>query len=93
MPFGAVLRHAMMHAAGILIAGILPISCLLIGSLGALTRPVAYYASLGIGVLSLAVLGWLVFAHRGNRWPIRLAGAIGTALLGAIVVALNGIIH
>lgn len=92
-PFGVVLRHAMSHAAGIPIAAILPVVCLLIGSVGGFTRPAAYYASLGVGVLSLGVLGWFVFAHRGNAWPIRLAGAVGTALLGAIVVALNGLIH
>ena len=92
-PFRVVLRHAIGHGAGLLISAVLPVVCLLIGSLGGITRSSAYYASLGVGVLSLGVLGWFVFAHRGNAWPIRLAGAVGTALLGAIVVALNGIIH
>ena len=92
-PFGVVLRHAMSHAAGILIAAALPILCLLIGSIGGFTQSAAYYSSLGVGVVSLGLLGWFVFAHRGNAWPIRLAGAVGTALLGAIVVALNGLIH
>jgi hypothetical protein len=92
-PFGVVLRHAMSHATGLLIAAVLPIVCLLIGSLGEFTQSAAYYASLGVGVLSLGVLGWFVFAHRGNSWPIRLAGAVGTALLGTIVVAINVLIH
>ena len=93
VPFGTVLRQAMSHAAGLLIAAVLPILCLLIGSFGGFTQTFAYYASLGAGVLSLGVLGWFVFAHRGNAWPVRLAGAVGTALLGAGVVALNGLIH
>lgn len=92
-PFRVVLRHAIGHGAGLLIAAVLPIVCLLIGSLGGFTQSFAYYASLGVGVLSLAVLGWFVFAHRGNAWPIRLAGAAGTALLGGIVVALNALVH
>jgi hypothetical protein len=92
-PFGVVLRHAIGHAAGLPISAVLPLVCLLIGSLGGFTRPFAYYGALGVGVLSLALLGWFVFAHRGNAWPIRLAGALGTALLGAIVVALNALVH
>jgi hypothetical protein len=92
-PFAVVLRHAMEHGAGLLIAAVLPILCLLVGSLGGFTQSFAYYAALGVGVLSLAVLGWFVFAHRGNRWPIRLAGAAGTALLGAVVVWLNTVVH
>ena len=92
-PFRVVLRHAFGHAAGLLISAVLPLACLLIGSLGGFTRPFAYYAALGVGVLSLALLGWFVFAHRGNAWPIRLAGAVGTALLGAVVVWLNTVIH
>jgi hypothetical protein len=92
-PLRTVIRHAMGHASGLLIAAILPLLLLLVGTFGGLTEYIAYYASLGVAVLSLAVLGWLVFAHRGNAWPVRLAGAVGTALLGAIVVFLKSLIH
>jgi hypothetical protein len=92
-PFRVVLRHAIGHGVGLLISAVLPLVCLLVGSLGGFTRPFAYYAALGVGVLSLAVLGWFVFAHRGNAWPIRLAGAAGTALLGGVVVGLNAFVH
>jgi hypothetical protein len=92
-PFGVVLRHAIGHAAGLPISAVLPLACLLIGSLGGFTLPFAYFGALGVGVLSLALLGWFVFAHRGNAWPIRLVGAVGTALLGAIVVGLNALVH
>jgi hypothetical protein len=92
-PFRVVVTQAMVHGAGLLVAAVLPLICLVIGSFGGITQSAAYYASLGVGVLSLAVLGWFVFAHRGNAWPIRLAGAFGTGLLGAGVVALNGLIH
>jgi len=92
-PFGIVVRHATGHASGILVSAVLPLVCLILGSLGWVPGSAAYVSALTVGVLSLAVLGWLVFAHRGNAWPIRLAGAVGTALLGAIVVALNAFIH
>ena len=92
-PFRAVLAHAMTHGVGLLISAVLPVVTLAIGVVGLLPNHVAYLAALGVGVLSLAVLGWFVFAHRGNAWPIRLAGAVGTGLLGAIVVALNALVH
>jgi hypothetical protein len=92
-PFRRVLAHAMTHAVGLLISAVLPLFALLIGVVGLLPNHVAYLAALGVAVLSLAVLGWFVFAHRGNQWPIRLLGAIGTALMGAIVVALNALVH
>ncbi|HMH59015.1 MAG TPA: hypothetical protein VK537_07520 [Galbitalea sp.] len=92
-PFRRVLSHAMKHAVGLLISAVLPLVTLLIGVAGLLPNHVAYLAALGVAVLSLAVLGWFVFAHRGNPWPIRLLGALGTALMGAIVVALNALVH
>jgi hypothetical protein len=92
-PLRIVLGHAMVHSSGLLISAILPLLLLLIGTFGGLTEYIAYYAALAVAVLSLAVLGWLVFAHRGNAWPVRLAGAVGTALLGAIVVFLKSLVH
>jgi hypothetical protein len=92
-PLGTVIRHAMVHSSGLLVAAILPLVFLLVGTFGGLTEYIAYYAALGVAVVVLAVLGWLVFAHRGNAWPVRLAGAVGTALLGAIVIFLKSLIH
>jgi hypothetical protein len=81
----------MVHSSGLLVAAILPLLLLLVGTFGGLTEYIAYYGALGVAVVVLAVLGWLVFAHRGNAWPVRLAGAVGTALLGAIVIALKAL--
>ena len=92
-PFRTVLTHAMTHGAGLLISAVLPLLMLAVGAVGLLPNHVAYQSALAVGVLSLAVLGWFVFAHRGNAWPIRLAGAVGTGLLGAGVVALNSFVH
>jgi hypothetical protein len=88
-PLHTVIRHAMVHSSGLLVSAILPLLLLLVGTFGGLTEYIAYYGALGVAVVVLAVLGWLVFAHRGNAWPVRLAGAVGTALLGAIVIALK----
>lgn len=92
-PLRTVIRQAMLHSSGLLVSAILPLVLLLVGTFGGLTEYIAYYGALAVAVLSLGVLGWLVFAHRGNAWPIRLAGALGTAFLGAIVVFLKSLIH
>lgn len=92
-PFRTVLAHAMVHSSGLLVSAVLPLLFLLVGGLGGFTEHFAYYGSLGAAVVVLAVLGWLVFAHRGNAWPIRVAGAAGTALLGAVVIILKSLIH
>jgi hypothetical protein len=92
-PLRAVVSLAIQHSIGLLAAAVLPLVFLLIGTFGGLTEYVAYYSALGIALVTLAVLGWLVFAHRGNAWPFRQAGAVGTALLGAAVILLKSFIH
>ena len=91
-PMRTVIGHAMAHSSGLLVAAILPLVLLLVGTFGGLTEYIAYYGALAVAVLVLAVLGWLVFTHRGNAWPIRLAGAVGTALLGAVVIFLKALL-
>jgi len=46
-----------------------------------------------VGVLVLAVLGWIAFARRGSSWPIRLAGAVGTAAFGLVMILMKAFIH
>jgi len=91
-PLRVVVGHAMVHSSGLLAAAVLPLLFLLIGTFGGLTEYISYYCALAAAILVLAVLGWLVFAHRGNAWPVRLAGAVGTALLGAVVIVLKAIL-
>ena len=54
---------------------------------------VALWTALWAGVLVLAVLGWIAFARRGASWPIRLAGALGTAAFGFAMILLKAFIH
>jgi hypothetical protein len=91
--FRVVFGHAIAHSAGLLVSAVLPLVFLLLGGLGVLPEQVAYYGSLAVAVLFLAVMGWLTLAHRGNAWPIRLAGAVATALMGGIVVVLKSLVH
>jgi hypothetical protein len=92
-PLRVVFRYALSSSAGLLFAAVLPLLFLLLGVFDILSESLAYFAALAAAVLSLAVLGWLVFAHRGSAWPIRLVGALATAILGAVVILLKAIAH
>ena len=91
VPTRAVLRHAFEHSLGLLTAAVLPLIFLLLGALGAFDEYVAYYLALGASLLSLAVVGWLSVQRRGYGWPLRLAGGLGTVLVGVLVVILKAL--
>jgi hypothetical protein len=91
VPFGTVLRHALGNSAGLLAAAALPLALLLAGALG-VDENVAYYAALAVSVLSLAVIGWFAVQRRGYIWPLRLLGALSSAVVGLLVVVLKAIL-
>ncbi len=91
VPPRVVLRHAFEHSLGLVTAGVLPLLFLLLGALGAFDEYIAYYLALGVSLLSLALVGWLSVRRRGYGWPLRLAGALGTTLMGVLVVILKAL--
>jgi hypothetical protein len=86
-------HHAIVDSNGVLLAAVLPLLFLLLGAVGALDENFAYWCSLGVSVIVLGIVGWMLFQRRGNAWPIRLAGAVATAALGILVVALKALVH
>ena len=91
VPAGAVLQHAFEHSLGLLTAAVLPLFVLLLGALGAFDESVAYYLALGASLLSLGIVGWLSVQRRGYGWLLRLAGGLGTMLVGVLVVILKAL--
>ena len=71
----------------------IPSFILLLGATKAIDDSVALWTALWVGVLVLAVLGWIAFARRGSPWPIRLAGALGTAAFGFAMILMKALIH
>lgn len=88
-----VVAHAMVHSVGLLLAAIVPLLILLVGASGLIGDYTAYFVALTAAVVSLAVVGWFTFVRRGSPWPIRIAGAAGTALMAALVIFLKSLIH
>ena len=66
---------------------------LLLAVVGVVDEYVAYYAALWVGVLVLAVLGYLASARRGSPWYWRVLSALVTASLGLLVIWLSSLVH
>jgi hypothetical protein len=90
---GEAFKSAVSHSHGLLLAAIIPLLFLIVGALGLIEEYTAYYLSLAVGTVVLAVLGWMAFSDRGSGWPMRLLGAVGTAFFGIIVILLKALFH
>jgi hypothetical protein len=93
IPLPEAFRSAIDHSYGLLLAAIIPLLFLILGAIGLIEEYTAYYLSLSVGTVVLAFLGWMAFADRGSKWPIRLLGAVGTAIFGIIVIELKSHLH
>ncbi|GAB3576473.1 hypothetical protein GCM10027406_09280 [Leifsonia lichenia] len=86
-------RRSLRRSVGFLTSAVPPSIVLLLGALRVVDDTVALWVALWLGVAILAVLGFIVFAMRGDSWPIRILGAISTALFGIAMIILKAIIH
>ena len=106
---GTVARHGIHHegviglreafqtsvrrSLGLLASSMIPLSILLLGATRAIDDSLALWTALWAGVVVLAALGWIAFARRGASWPVRLAGALGTAMFGVVMMLMKAFIH
>ncbi|KQW06548.1 hypothetical protein ASC66_08770 [Leifsonia sp. Root4] len=86
-------HRSVRRSIGFLLSALLPCFVLLLGALEAIPDSVAMWTALWLGVVILAVLGYSAFAVRGSSWPVRIAGALGTAAFGFAMIALKALIH
>jgi high-affinity Fe2+/Pb2+ permease len=90
---GIAARDSIRHTAGLLTAMVLPAIFLLLAVVGWVDEYVAYYAALWVGVVVLAVLGYLASARRGSPWQLRFVSALVTASLGLLIIWLSSLVH
>ena len=86
-------RLSLRRSLGLLTSALIPSFILLLGATRAITDIYAIWIALWAGVVVLAVLGWIAFARRGASWPIRVAGALGTAAFGLAMILMKALIH
>lgn len=90
---GEAFRISFRRSLGLLASALIPSFILLLGATRAIPDAYAIWAALWAGVVVLAVLGWIAFSRRGAAWPVRLAGALGTATFGLAMILLKAFIH
>ena len=86
-------RISFRRSLGLLASALIPSFILLLGATRAIPDAYAIWTALWVGVVVLAVLGWIAFSRRGSSWPIRLAGALGTASFGIAMIVMKAFIH
>lgn len=97
MPRGTSLsvsfHRSLRRSVGFLTSAVPPSIVLLLGALRVVDDTVALWVALWLGVVILGVLGFTVFALRGDSWPVRIIGTITTALFGFAMIILKAVIH
>ena len=85
-------RDALDHSWGMLLAGVIPLVVLTLGTLNLLSDQNAIWGTLWVAVLILGILGWLGVASWSPRPQARLLGAVVTSLLGLALVVLKALV-
>lgn len=87
--FGAAVRRS----SGLLVGAAVPAVILLLGASQAIDDENAMWFALWAEVAVLAVLGYIAFLKRGATIPVRVLGALTTALFGVAMIVLKAVIH
>lgn len=86
-------RASVRRSSGLVIGAAVPAVILLLGATRVIDDENAMWFALWVEVAALAVLGYFAFFKRGATMPIRLLGALTTALFGLAMIGLKVIIH
>ncbi len=93
LTFAAAVRVGVTESLGMLAIGLIPVLVLLLGVTGVL-RPVdAVWLALLTDMILLGLLGWGITAARLRGAWARFGGALVTASLGGLIIALKALIH
>ncbi|KQX05529.1 hypothetical protein ASC59_15590 [Leifsonia sp. Root1293] len=92
-PIGRAIGAAAGHSVGMLLAMLLPSVALATATFGWVDEYVAYYIALWIGVLTLAVIGWVNSERNHGTWRMRLVSTLITTAFGLAVIWLSSLVH
>ncbi|WP_438856409.1 hypothetical protein [Agromyces sp. M3QZ16-3] len=90
---GEAFRGALRRSFGMLVAALIPSSILLLGAARVVPDLLAIWTALWVGVIVLAVLGFIAFRRRGASPVMQVVGALGTAAFGIAMILLKAIVH
>lgn len=87
------LRKSARQSLGMLISSLPPLIVLLLGTTRVIPDDLTILVALWLGVVILAVLGYIAFLRRGTPLVGRLAGALATASFGLVFIVLKAFVH
>ena len=93
LPLGAAIAHGVRHSVGMLYSAIPSTLVLVAGLSESFDDDTAAEISLLVAMVVLGLLGYSAYAERGVRRTTRWIGAIGTALLGFVIIMLDYFAH
>ncbi|MFB6610243.1 hypothetical protein ACFCVO_07990 [Agromyces sp. NPDC056379] len=93
VPIGRAVARSASRSVGMLLAMLLPVLALALATLGWVDEYVAYYIALCVGIVSLAVIGWVNSERNRGAWYFRLLSAVITTVLGLAVIWLSSLVH
>ena len=85
-------RDSLDHSWGMLLAGVIPVVVLTLGTLNLVSDQYAIWGTLWATVVVLGVLGWLGVASWTPLPQARILGAVITSLLGLLLVILKALV-
>jgi len=89
---GASLAFAARESSGLLVASVVPVVILFLGTLHVIPDVVANWAALIVNTIMLAVLGWIAVGRWRPTFTARLLGALIAASFGVILILLKAFV-
>jgi hypothetical protein len=86
-------RGSFRRSLGLLASALPPSFILLLGATEAIPDTLAMWTALWVGVLVLAVLGFIAFRRRGASLAMQVVGALVTAAFGIAMIVMKALIH
>lgn len=87
------LRHAVHSSSGMLWSALPSIAILVIGALTGMSGYDVYWYASWTAVIMLTVLGYAAYSRRRAHPLVRIAGAVGTGVLGFVIILLEYALH
>lgn len=89
---GESVRHAARQSSGLLVAAVVPVVILALGTTHVIPDSVANWAALIVNTVMLAVLGWVAISRWSERWVARVVGSVIAASFGVVLILLKAFV-
>ena len=86
------LAHAAKQSSGLLVAAIVPVFILALGTTHVISDNIANWTALIVNTVLLAVMGWIAISRWNPSWAARVIGSIVAASFGVVLILLKAFV-